>query len=313
MTITRTPRVGDDIGRLDVEVTTLEDLVRWAGAVDDYSPIHFDPDAAKGRGLPGVVVNGPWKSALLSRLLVDWLGENGRVTTLRCEYRRPDVVGGSVRARGQVTAVTRDGAYDLVDCDVWVENTAGDRTVVGSATVRTNRPEDAVPTSGKEAGRPVLVTDRVREALRIGSEAGRFTYRVEANDLARFADAVSGRPPAERVAAVVPAEAPPTYYAVLDPVERRELQLEEVLGELPYVKTGGGNAFNEVEYERPIRVGDVLTVVTTYEDVYERDGRSGRLLFRVRRNDVFDAKGALVARSRMGHVLAYDLDRVVGR
>lgn len=310
MTIARTPRVGDDIGRLDVEATALEDLVRWAGAVDDYSPIHFDADAAQDRGLPGVVVNGPWKAALLSRLLTEWLGGNGTMTGLRCEYRRPDVVGGAVRARGTVTAVTRDGAYDLVDCDVWIENAAGERTVVGSATARTNRPEDA-PSSAEGDERPPLVTERLRDALRVGTEAGRFTYRVEANDLARFADAVSGRSPAERVGVDMPAEAPPTYYAVLDPVERRELELEEVLGELPFVKTGGGNAFNEVVYERPIRVGDVLTVVTTYEEVYERDGRSGRLLFRVRRNDILDADGALVARSRMGHVLAYDLDRIV--
>jgi acyl dehydratase len=309
--ISRTPTVGDDIGRLDVAATTLEDLVRWAGAVDDYSPIHFDVDAARDRGLPGVVVNGPWKAALLSRLLTDWLGGNGSVTALRCEYRRPDLVGGPVTARGTVTAVTRDGAYDLVECDVWIENAEGERTVAGSATVRTNRPEDAGRADG--SGRPALVTDRIRDALRVGEEAGRFTYRVEPNDLERFAAAVSGRPPWEAAAAAVGTDAPPTYYAVLDPVERRELQLEAVLDELPFIKTGGGNAFNEVEYERPIRIGDVLTVVTTYEDVYERDGRSGRLLFRVRRNEVFDADGALVARSRMGHVLAYDLDRVVGR
>ncbi len=140
-----------------------------------------------------------------------------------------------------------------------------------------------------------------QDALRLGTEAGRFTYRVEAGDLERFTRAVDSAP--------LPAgQAPPTYFAVVDPVERRELQLEEVLEEIPYRKTGGGNAFNEVEYVRPIRRGDVVTVVTTYEDAYERDGRSGRLLFRVRRNEIFDAAGELVARSRMGHVLAFDLE-----
>ncbi|MCV2489300.1 MaoC family dehydratase N-terminal domain-containing protein [Geodermatophilus sp. YIM 151500] len=313
MTATTSPRVGDEIGPLEVRATTLEDLVRWAGAIDDYSPIHFDPAAARDRGLPGVVVNGPWKAALLSRLLTDWLGESGTVTGLRCEYRRPDVVGGTVRARGVVSAVTRDGAYECVACEVWIEDGAGERTVVGTATLRTRRPETGGAPPADGHGRAALIGDRLRDALRVGAEAGRFTYRVEAGDLARFVHAVGGRPPAETVGTHVPPEAPPTYYAVLDPVERRELQLEELLDELPFAKTGGGNAFNEVEYERPIRVGDVLTVVTTYEEPYERDGRAGRLLFRVRRNDVFDADGHLVARSRMGHVLAYDLDRVAGR
>jgi hypothetical protein len=49
--------------------------------------------------------------------------------------------------------------------------------------------------------------------------------------------------------------------------------------------------------------------VTSYAEVYERAGRAGRLLFRVRHNDYLDAGGALVCRTRMGHVLAYDLDR----
>jgi acyl dehydratase len=305
VTIERTPEVGDDVGPLDIEATRLEDLVRWAGAVDDYSPIHYDADVARRRGLPGVVVNGPWKAALLSRLLTDWVGANGTVVALRCEYRRPDVVGAPLRARGTVTAVTRDGAYDVVECDVWVENADGERSVVGTATVRTNRPEEAGTSAADTTGRPTLASDRLKDALRLGSEAGRFTYRVEENDLRRFAEAVNGQ-------ATTPGpDAPPTYYAVLDPVERRDLRLESVLEELPFARTGGGNAFNEVEYERPIRSGDVLTVITRYEDVYERDGRSGRLLFRVRRNDILDAEGALVARSRMGHVLAYDLDKVV--
>ncbi len=34
------------------------DLVRYAAASGDYNPIHFDHDAARGAGLPGIVVHG---------------------------------------------------------------------------------------------------------------------------------------------------------------------------------------------------------------------------------------------------------------
>jgi hypothetical protein len=92
-------------------------------------------------------------------------------------------------------------------------------------------------------------------------------------------------------------------------VERRDLLLEDdVLGAVSFPKVGGGNAFNEVVYERPIAAGDIVTVRTTYEDVYERDGRSGRLLFRVRINQLFDQDARLIATSRMGHVLAFDME-----
>ena len=53
---------------------------------------------------------------------------------------------------------------------------------------------------------------------------------------------------------------------------------------IPYRPTGGGNAFNEIDYVRPIRAGDVITVEVAYTDVYQRSGRNGPLLFRVREN-----------------------------
>jgi acyl-CoA thioesterase FadM len=76
--------------------------------------------------------------------------------------------------------------------------------------------------------------------------------------------------------------------------------------------TGGGNAFNEVEYERPIRVGDIITVTTRYTEVYEKSGSRGTLLFRVRVNEMRDVAGHLVATSRCGHVLSYQLHRAAG-
>jgi hypothetical protein len=70
--------------------------------------------------------------------------------------------------------------------------------------------------------------------------------------------------------------------------------------------SGGGNAFNEVVYERPIRAGDVVTVTTRYSEVYVKNGRSGTLLFRVRANDLLDADGDRIGSTRMGHVLAFE-------
>ena len=307
---------GTPLPPLTVDATTLEDVVRWSAAIDDYSEIHYDAGAAAARGLPGAVVNGPWKAALVMRMLTGWAGPGAEVTRLTCQYRQPDVVGGRLACGAVVTAVTPDGAHDLVDCEVWVEGEAGRRTVTGSATVRLLRPVRPVEVDAgpAEEDAPVLATDALKAALRCGQEAGRFTYRVERGDIERFLASIGDTverwtEPATAGGGEPRLIAPPTFFAALDPVERRELQIEQALDDIPYARAGGGNAFNEVEYERPIREGDVITVVTSYNEVYERAGRAGRLLFRVRHNDLYDAAGELVARTRMGHVLAYDLTR----
>jgi len=283
---------------------TLDEVVRWTAAIDDYSPIHYDPAVAAQRGFEGPIVNGPWKSALLMRMLTAWLGDRGTVERLECRYEHADVVGSPLVAVGKVTqAAERPDASTALECEVWVENEHGVRSVTGTATVRL---QAAV------AVRPgTLPVEELRRALRVGEVVAEFTYRVDANDVAGFRAAVAG---ANRPSdAPLPAEgdiAPPTFYAALDPVERRDLQLEQLLDAVPHPKTGGGNAFNEVVYERPIVAGDVIRVRTSYEDVYERDGRAGRLLFRVRTNELTDAQGKRVATTRMGHVLAFDLERI---
>jgi acyl dehydratase len=42
-----------------IGAVSLEQVVRFAGAVQDFNPIHYDPEFAKAAGLPGVVAQGP--------------------------------------------------------------------------------------------------------------------------------------------------------------------------------------------------------------------------------------------------------------
>jgi acyl dehydratase len=285
--------------------TSIDDVVRWTAAIDDYSPIHYDAAVAEERGFAGPVVNGPWKAALLARMLTQWLDGRGVVERLECRYQRPDVVGGPLTCRGEVVAEHERGAERLLECRLEVEGADSVVTVTGSADVRL---PGAVPEPGE------LPVAELRRALDVGNVVGEFTYRVDPNDVAAFRAAVSadtesaGNRPSDMVVPIPGDIAPPTFYAALDPVERRDLQLEALLDAVPHPKNGGGNAFNEVVYERPIRAGDVITVRTTYQDVYERDGRRGRLLFRVRVNELRAADGTLVATTRMGHVHSFDTE-----
>jgi acyl dehydratase len=295
------PRSGSAVPSLTIERTTMDDIVRWTAATGDFSPVHYDSAVAEDRGFAGPLVNGPWKAAMLLQMLTRWLGDRGRVEHLRCQYVRADVVGVGLTLSGRVKQPHDGEDESRLECDLWVEDESGCRSVTGSATVRMG--------TNFAQGTRRLPIDDLKEALGVGRVTHEFAYRVDPNDVARFRAAVAGgNLPAQGTTPLPGQTAPPTYYAALDPVERRDLLLESGLDVVPFRKVGGGNAFNEVVYERPLVAGDNITVRTTYEDVYERPGRSGRLLFRVRVNELLDSSGSLVATTRMGHVLAYDLE-----
>ncbi len=308
--------VGMAVPPLAKERVTLQDLVKWAAAAEDYTEFHFDAAAAKARGFPAPVTNGPYKAALLARMLTDWIGPEGVLKQLACQYRRLDFVGDSLTCRGKVTGKRVENGEHLLILEVWTENGKGEANTQGSALVALpsrERPAAAEPTPPPAS----LVTDEIRAALKLGQVAGTFSYEVDRNWIRRFATAIGDANPLWHDEAYAAHEgrfggivAPPTFWAAMDPVETRDLQLEAYMDDIPYKRTGGGNAFNEVEYFLPIRPGDTITVSTTYTDVYERDGRAGRLLFRVRENTLCNQRGELVAKTRSGHVMAFDLSRL---
>lgn len=124
---------GDAVPELRV-TPTIETLVRWAGASGDFTPIHYDHAfATKVAALPDVVVHGPYKLAQLVRMLVDWAdGDPEAVTGISVRLSRMDPVGQPLVCRGTV----RDKRPGEVECDVWVENGRGERTMSGTARVR---------------------------------------------------------------------------------------------------------------------------------------------------------------------------------
>jgi len=161
-----------------------------------------------------------------------------------------------------------------------------------------------------------IVTDEMRKALRIGEELGSYTYEVGRSWIRRFASALGDPNPVwtdeESAKKQGPFEAliaPPTFYIVMDPVETKEVNLQGFLDHIPYRRTILANGFNEVEYFQPIKAGDVITVTTTYTEIIEKDGRSGRLVFPVRENVYRNQRGELVAKSRCSHVAGYDLSQ----
>jgi acyl dehydratase len=125
---------GMDIPTL-VKNPTTRQLVRYAGASGDFYEIHYDKDFAIGNNLPGPILHGALKNAFLSQLMTDWIGEEGTLCRLACQYRGMDEPGKPLYCKGRVTQKYVEEGRHLVDCEIWVENSEGQTTTPGNATV----------------------------------------------------------------------------------------------------------------------------------------------------------------------------------
>ncbi|MBI4266941.1 MAG: hypothetical protein HY668_01065 [Chloroflexi bacterium] len=119
---------------------TLMELNRFAAANDEFVLIHMDRDySQKVSRLPDVIVMGNLKFAYLANMMNRWLGEGGALKKLGVSFRSMDIPGPALGkeptmvGKGKVTKkYIQDGSY-YVECEVWVENMAGQVTTPGSA------------------------------------------------------------------------------------------------------------------------------------------------------------------------------------
>jgi acyl dehydratase len=99
-------------------------LVMYAGAEDDYMPVHFDHQYAVAAGQPGVINHGWLIYAILLQSVTSWLPPTvARVVRSRSHYKRPTFPGLPVVCRGAVVDLREEDGRRLVD--VHVEATDG--------------------------------------------------------------------------------------------------------------------------------------------------------------------------------------------
>lgn len=101
----------------------------------DEATIHTDMEAARREGLAAPVATGPQVAALIFRQLRDCFGR-GWIEGGRCDltFRRPASVTDFCVAKGVVTGREESPEGVRLTCDVWIENQAGEKVIVGTAS-----------------------------------------------------------------------------------------------------------------------------------------------------------------------------------
>ncbi len=128
------PQVGEEIEPF-VRQTGLHNWNRYAAVNDEFVPIHMDDEAGRAAGYDTAFGMGNLQWSYLHNVLRAWMGDDGRIERLSCQFRGPNLKGQTVSARGRVTAV-RPGAERVeIDLEVWTENQDGEPLAPGTATV----------------------------------------------------------------------------------------------------------------------------------------------------------------------------------
>ena len=126
--------VGSEIPPL-VKHPTTRQLVMWAGAATDYAEHHYDKDLAQSEGLPGVIIHGQLAGSFLGQLITDWIGEQGNLRKMTISYRGLMFPGETLTCKGKVTKKYIEDDECCVECEIWVENPRGEKTVPGTSIV----------------------------------------------------------------------------------------------------------------------------------------------------------------------------------
>lgn len=126
--------VGDDLPELIKEPDTRQ-LVMYAGASQDFVPIHYDLNIAQAAGHPTVIIHGALKSAWLAELVTGWIGATGRLLELDVSYRAIDFPGATATCVGKVTETKVEHGVGLVELEIGMRNSEGVVTTPGRALV----------------------------------------------------------------------------------------------------------------------------------------------------------------------------------
>ena len=127
--------VGQEIGSIEF-LLTRDSLVRYAGASGDFNPIHYRDDIAKAVGLDGVLAHGMLTMGSAVQVVVDWIGDPGRVIDYGVRFTKPVFVdardGAVLTVTGKVGEIDAENSIVRID----ISATAADLAVLGKAQAR---------------------------------------------------------------------------------------------------------------------------------------------------------------------------------
>ncbi len=128
-----TIELGDPVAPLSKPAVTRVQIAKFAGAAQDWSPLHIDDDFAKSAGYGSVFAHGATSMGFAVEAVQRWL-ENGRALVSTATFQKLVWPGDILTAKGVVVNRYEHNGEARVDVDVWAENQNHDIVMKGQIT-----------------------------------------------------------------------------------------------------------------------------------------------------------------------------------
>ncbi len=109
-----------DLKESTAPAVSREQILRYAGAVKDFNPMHIDEEFAKAAGMPSVIAHGPLTAAIVLDLIVSQISANG-LAAAEVRFRAPVFPGDEL---------------SIVPTEAGVEVRKGDGSVAATVALR---------------------------------------------------------------------------------------------------------------------------------------------------------------------------------
>jgi len=109
--------------------------MEYLGACGNTTPFHNNLPFAQQQGAPDIVAPGLMMNAYLGQLVANWIGTEGWIKKIGCQYRGMNFPDKQSMLRAVVTRKYQENGEYLLDLDLSSENEEGFNTTPGYATV----------------------------------------------------------------------------------------------------------------------------------------------------------------------------------
>ena len=112
-------------------------LALFAGASNDYVPLHIDSDFAKAAGMDDVFGHGMLSMAYLAQLITHWVSQE-RLLSWTVRFTAITPLYATVTATGEITEIFEDAGRRCARLAVRTVTDKGVTTIDGEAVIRIN-------------------------------------------------------------------------------------------------------------------------------------------------------------------------------